>query len=33
LDELNTALKQKEAVIEQKVDENFGLKQTIDAMK
>ena len=33
LDELNTALKQKESIIEQKVDENFGLKQTIDGLK
>lgn len=33
LDELNTALKQKESVIEQKVDENFVLKQTIDSMR
>lgn len=33
LDELNTALKQKESIIEQKVDENFGLKQTLDQMK
>ena len=33
LDELNTALKQKESIIEQKVDENFGLKQKIDSMR
>lgn len=33
LDELNTALKQKESIIEQKVDENFGLKQTIDGLR
>lgn len=33
LDEVNSALKQKESVIEQKVDENFGLKQNIDRMK
>jgi archaellum component FlaC len=33
LDELSTALKQKESIIEQKVDENFGLKQTIDSFK
>ena len=33
LDELNTALKQKESIIEQKVDENFGLKQTIDSIR
>jgi hypothetical protein len=33
LDEVSAALKQKESIIEQKVDENFGLKQTIDQMK
>lgn len=33
LDELSTALKQKESIIEQKVDDNFGLKQTIDSFK
>lgn len=33
LDELNIALKQKESIIEQKVDENFGIKQRIDSMR
>lgn len=33
VDEINTALKQKESVINQKVDENFELKQNVDSLK